>query len=137
MLKAISSVSLLVALGFLSNCQTKHPDIRSDLQTLVDEGNPEMYYHWNAKRAEMYNAQADTSNNEGQRLILQFRYWTELLNSGQTEESIRQISAYLESEGGINLEHLNRGSKPIYDLLAVAYLRLGEQENCLANHTPS
>lgn len=118
----------------LNACQST-PDMRSELQRIVTEGTPEMYYHWNAQRADWYKIQVDTATTENDKLKYQYLYWTELLNAGDTEACIKAISSYLEQNGGIAAKNINQSNKAIFDLLAVAYLRQGELENCLNQHT--
>ncbi len=127
------TLSLFIWLGA---CQST-PDMRTELQRLVEEGKPEMYYHWNAQRAEWYKAQADTATTTNQKLKFQYLYWTELLNAGKTDACIEALSTHLEQNGGIKPENISRNTKAIFDLLAVAYLRQGELENCLNQHTAS
>ncbi|MBS1914008.1 MAG: CRTAC1 family protein [Bacteroidetes bacterium] len=62
---------------------------------------------------------------ENKRLLYQ-----EMLFAGMTERAIEGIKNMLANP------RLNPGEKPkLMDLLGIAYLRLGEQENCVANHT--
>ncbi|MEL7530903.1 MAG: CRTAC1 family protein [Bacteroidota bacterium] len=120
----------------LCACQSS-PDMRAELARLVAEGKPEMYYHWNAQRADWYKAQADTASTDNQKLKYQYLYWTELLNAGDTEACIEAISAYLAQNGGVQSENITQSNKAIFELLAVAYLRQGELENCLNQHSAS
>jgi hypothetical protein len=65
---------------------------------------------------------------------LQAQYGLELLNSGQTEQAIEEISRF------ISLLKETRAYGPqnrvlLRNWLATSYLRLGEQQNCLMNHT--
>src|SRR5690606_3341828 len=56
----------------------------------------------------------------------------ELLLAGRTREAIGELERVLR-EAGAALDAANPANKPFYDLLAVAWLRLGEQDNCLIN----
>jgi hypothetical protein len=62
------------------------------------------------------------------------RHWMadEMLRAGQTREAITEIETLMR-EAGDTADAITAQRKPIYDLLAIAYLRLGEQENCLNN----
>lgn len=62
----------------------------------------------------------------------------ERLRAGQTSEAITELErlmrdAGLSNNGGVTVDSMSPRKKPIFDLLALAYLRLGEQENCLGN----
>ena len=65
---------------------------------------------------------------------LNTRHWMadELLKAGRTREAIAELEALLRDAGGSS-EPIAPQRKPVFDLLAMAYLRLGEQENCLDN----
>jgi hypothetical protein len=56
----------------------------------------------------------------------------ELLRSGQTREAIAELQGQIQV-AGLSRDRITRYSKPTFDLLAIAYLRLAEQENCLDN----
>lgn len=62
----------------------------------------------------------------------------ERLRAGQTEAAISQLErlmrdAGLSQNGGLSVDSIARKKKPVFDLLAISYLRLGEQQNCLDN----
>jgi len=56
----------------------------------------------------------------------------ERLRAGQTREAIDDLQALMQV-AGISPDQITPDTKPLFDLLAIAWLRLGEQENCLAN----
>ncbi len=105
-----------------------------ELDDLVANGSPHDYYHWNTQRAniskaEMVNATAQQS---GQKF---FSYASENLNAGNSEQAAADIERVLK-QSGASKENYQPRFKAIYDLLALAYLRDGEQKNCINNHTP-
>ncbi|MEM9144541.1 MAG: VCBS repeat-containing protein, partial [Bacteroidota bacterium] len=106
------------------------------LQKLVTEGKPEYLYHWNAKLAESFREKMEKAGNQKQYIEYWYQYISQLLNSGKSEASARIIETTLEQWGMTYEAVLDRGWSPILDVLALAYLRLGEQENCMANHNP-
>jgi hypothetical protein len=62
----------------------------------------------------------------------------ERLRAGQTMEAITELEglmrdAGLSPNGGVSADTIAPKKKAVFDLLAIAYLRLGEQENCLGN----
>ena len=63
----------------------------------------------------------------------QLKLATELLNDGQTEEAIQQFRNLKELYGGSNIRTLHV-EQTLRDLLPMAYLRLGGQENCMMQH---
>ena len=93
--------------------------------------NPARYPYLNRRRAEVI--QADLSRMPPNQ-VPQYRYYLaqELINGGQTREGIAQIQDLMKA-AGISPDSITAPAKPLFDLLAIAYLRLGEQENCLDN----
>jgi hypothetical protein len=63
---------------------------------------------------------------------LRFQLIHERLRAGQTREAIEEGHRLLR-DAGLSADSITRQGKPVFDLLALAYLRLGEQENCLEN----
>jgi len=56
----------------------------------------------------------------------------ELVLAGETREAIAGLEDLLHSTA-LKLDARSPQNKPFFDLLAIAYLRLGEQENCALN----
>ena len=54
----------------------------------------------------------------------------ERLVAGQTREAIEELDT-LVRVAGLSAEKMTPQGKLAFDLIALAYLRLGEQENCL------
>lgn len=69
---------------------------------------------------------------------LNSRHWIaeELLRAGQTREAIAELESVMR-DGRLTGDTITLQTKPVFDLLALAYLRLGEQENCLNNPAAS
>lgn len=146
-------LALLVGLG--GGCQTS-PDANDDsiattirLDTIEAEGSDKMrsvlaalneeayrhpmdYFHLNARRAEIFESRLDTASAD-RTTALRYQYAYELLYAGEVEESIRQLNALIQSEG-LKLSQVSKRTKPIFNLLGLAYLRLGEVDNCIESH---
>jgi hypothetical protein len=56
----------------------------------------------------------------------------EWLRAGLSREAIAELEGVIQ-EGGLSEDAITPQTKPLFDLLALAYLRLGEQENCFDN----
>jgi len=56
----------------------------------------------------------------------------ELLKAGDTREAITGLEAIVAGRG-LSWDAIAATDKPLFDLLALAYLRLGEQQNCTEN----
>jgi tetratricopeptide (TPR) repeat protein len=66
-----------------------------------------------------------------EQIIGNFKVAEQLLYAGQTEESIDVLKRII----GDNFAAMSEENKLLFDLYALAYLRLGEQQNCIQNHT--
>lgn len=105
------------------------------LDTLNAEArtHPMDYFHLNHLRAEHLRSQIEEAPPE-EKIQYRYTYAYELLYAGETEAAIRELAALLE-ELGASVYNMNRRTKPIFDLLGVAYMQMGEEQNCIANHT--
>lgn len=115
--------------GALEGTQTEK--MRRVLSTIHDEAraDPMPYFHLNTQRAEVLKQQmqaADSSEKAGRR----YAYAQELLYAGQTKAAIRQLQRLID-EAGLSPHRLSPKEKPVFEQLALSYLRLGEQQNCL------
>ena len=96
------------------------------LDSLAQAADPMENYQLNTRRAAYWKEKALASaDNPDPETYYKFQMAFEQLNAGQTEEAL-QVFTDLAKE---------QPEKTIYDLLAVAYLRLGERQNCVENHT--
>ncbi len=112
------------------------------LESLALATKPLSHPFLNAERAELIRQEmgrvlaGPESPEKAPKLIeLQSRYAVELLNAGKTTDAIVEFTT-LENfmkMGGVNFSEQSRGA--VRQSLALCYLRLGEQENCLTNHT--
>jgi tetratricopeptide (TPR) repeat protein len=104
-----------------------------ELTQLVLQGNPANYIHWNAKRAEMMKQQLNPNQPYNN---LWFSYCTQLMRAGKTEECIAELESYFQFQASRGPVSINQNNYAIYELYALSYLRLGEQQNCQNAHTP-
>jgi hypothetical protein len=90
-------------------------------------GNPFL----NRERAAALRAQAAWQTG-AEALNTRHRMADEMLRAGQTREAIAELESLMRDAGDTG-EVFTAQKKPVRDLLAIAYLRLGEQENCRTN----
>ncbi|MFB6230679.1 MAG: CRTAC1 family protein [Salinibacter sp.] len=95
---------------------------------------PMEYFHLNGRRAEVFKKRLDEAASAKKKNKLRYQYAYELLYAGQVKESIRQLNTLIQTEN-LRLPQMSRRTKPIYNLLGLAYLRLGEQQNCIKHHS--
>lgn len=90
---------------------------------------PMDYFHLNHVRVESTRVAMEQAASEAV-TQLRLNYANELLYAGETEAAIEVLRALFEEMGR---PLVDPQTKPLYDLLALAYLRLGEQQNCREN----
>jgi hypothetical protein len=93
-------------------------------------------YHLSREKARMIKSRADQMSGL-QKLELQIQYAGHSMNAGLTEEAIK---TYEEIIPLIEQNEINNKDQILFELkkrLGVAYLRLGEQQNCLGKHNPA
>jgi len=103
------------------------------LDSIGKHANPEDFYLMNEARMELFRKKLDTITDPYQRLTTYFQYSNEALNAGKTEEAIAVLTQIVTAMK-FTAENLDEQSRPFFDLLAIAYMRKGELENCAANH---
>ena len=112
------------------------------LENITRRSNPTNNLYLNRERAELFGAELnqllatpDSPDKGAKVLDLDSRYATELLLAGRSWEAIEEftrLDAFIKNSE-VKFGSQTRSSVRHY--LAIAYLRLGEQENCLTNHT--
>src|SRR6266511_3981569 len=112
------------------------------LRKIAAQSNPGNNLYMNRERAELFGRELNDalgmpeSPDKGAKVLdLASRHATELLLAGQSREAIEEFTRL---DAFIRRSNVTFGSQTRISLrhyLAIAYLRLGEQENCLTNHT--
>ena len=130
------SFVILPALLLLSGCGKEQGSdrMRKELANIYAQGleNPKQYFHMNRKRVEWMKDKAQSLSPE--KLIFHRYYLSqELLRAGQPEAAILELESIL-SDIGSKIDRVNNSTRPLIDELALAYLRLGEEINCIEHH---
>jgi len=105
------------------------------LDSIGKHADPMDFYLMNTARAGVIAKKLQTVKDPFERLNLYLQYSNETLNSGNYNEAIAVLKQVLTGMG-LHDENIKKEYKIVYDLLAIAYMRKGEQENCAANHNP-
>jgi len=86
---------------------------------------PMRYGHMNKRRVEVLRAEVARTAGP-QQAMARYQYARELLSAGETEAAIDEMeNLRRDVEGGT----LSSTNKPLFEFLALGYLRLGEQQN--------
>ena len=68
----------------------------------------------------------------GAAMEARYRLAEEQLKAGRTQDAIDGLERLIK-DAGISWDSIAPHQKPFFDLVAIAYMRLGEQQNCLDN----
>lgn len=105
------------------------------LHEIAAQADPAANEFLNEQRAEIIRQQIAKTRDPNTFLQLQPQYATELLNQGKTEDAIHEFARLEEFAKKYNPEFLQQNKLLLRTQQAVSYMRLGEQENCLMNHS--
>lgn len=70
-----------------------------------------------------------------QQLLVRAQLGFQLLVNGQTEESLKALLVVRQNIGSLNLPEKHSFFTTLDELIALAHLRLAEQQNCIAHHS--
>lgn len=107
-----------------------HQRMIAMLDSIFRKASPLDCYNLNGRKAALIREKMDTESEGLNRTTLQFRYADQLLNAGQNEMATMELLDVVQQ---IN-DSLYDRTKLIYELLALTYMRLGEQQNCINTH---
>ncbi len=107
-----------------------HSRMIAMLDSIANYADPLECYNLNGKKAVLLKKQWDASA-PNEKLTMQLRYADQILRAGKSEAAIMEFQDLVTQLG----DQLTPQSKPVYELLALAYLRLGEQQNCVNSHS--
>ena len=88
----------------------------------------------NLQRVESYRAQLAQSNNPAQVFGLKLNLAIDLLNGGKSAAALKEFESVREYLAGLG-KLTPANAAQLHHYIALASLRVGEQENCLSNHT--
>ncbi len=90
-------------------------------------------YFRNSRRAERYKQQMESETEPFKKANAQLYYAYELLNAGQNEQAIMSLESLSQFLQSINYQD-KKVFREIKRLLALAYIRMGEQDNCISRY---
>ncbi|MFN5251126.1 MAG: FG-GAP repeat domain-containing protein [Bacteroidota bacterium] len=135
----------LVLIAILStSCGKKSPenDPRFDgnrkmvqlLDSLSKAADPVVNFYLSAERAERMRTHQPAFKSQFEKLMWNKTYYNELLNAGKTEEAAVGFNFLLTDANYAPLLDKKMRNE-LEQMLAVSYLRSGELQNCVVNHT--
>jgi hypothetical protein len=105
------------------------------LEKLATEVNPGNSVFFSADRVAIYGPQVKAIQDPVQMLRLLPGLAQDMLNAGQTQDAIDAFASVESLSLRFDTNFLAQNKRIIRRYQAVAQMRLGEQENCLTNHT--
>lgn len=138
----LKATLFMIVLYFVVGCQQhKNVDFRDGtaemadrLEKLRENINPATNEYANVKRVEYFKERPEPGRPD-HKLQYDSRIAQELLYAGKTEEA---IALFKDIKQRLEEQELNAPESfvtTIEELLAISYMRLGEQQNCLLNHS--
>lgn len=109
--------------------------VADQIQRIAESVNPyDITYYYNTKRAQFYLRNTRLTTGED---YLSSLYWhgRELLHSGQTSASISLLTSILSGSYPLKTPLNPEYERFFKRLLGLSHMRLGEELNCLLNHT--
>ncbi|MFN0213453.1 MAG: FG-GAP-like repeat-containing protein [Saprospiraceae bacterium] len=107
-----------------------HARMIAILDSIADHADPMECYNLNSKKAAVLKREWEYASPRD-KPSMQLFYADEILKAGKNEAAIMEFKDIINQIG----DKLTPANKLAYELLALAYLRLGEQENCINTHT--
>jgi hypothetical protein len=108
------------------------PSMTALLAGLVRDADPMQNQFMTAERVDLLQRALGSSRNPGERIELAFQLAEQLLYTGRTQEAITLATPLLDPPP--QFASMVPPQRVIREFLAVCYLRLGEQDNCIAHH---
>ena len=110
------------------------------LRHLADTTDPEKNLYASVERARMFRTRFFTeqlsAGNDGEKLLpLRYNIGIESLLAGLNAEAIKEFDVVWGAQKLYNKPLPSKDAYALRSLMAVAWLRTGEQENCIAHHT--
>ncbi len=89
-------------------------------------------YFLNSVRAENIRSLMDAAGTRNEKLDANARYAYELINAGKSTEAIMELHTLIEKFKKYGVDA--KSTYSLYRLLALAYMRMGEEDNCIGNN---
>ncbi len=96
---------------------------------------PQDNVYLSRERAIWFRSQLEQPKSKQHLLYAESGYAMSLLDSGENEKALKVLNHYQRSLRRYAPEHFDRMLPRVGLLMGVAFLRIGETENCLENHT--
>jgi tetratricopeptide (TPR) repeat protein len=103
------------------------------LKNIAAYADPQLNIFLNEQRVEMYTSRIEREKDPGERLALRLRRAWEMLQAGASESAVEEALDIRRAIGS-GRKPDDPALEPATELVALSYLRLGEQQNCFTRH---
>lgn len=144
----IPILTVLVSFSFFFACSngdsTQHASAKEDgtaqmvsmLRAIADSSMLDSVPNFrNSVRAERYRQLLETTQDPYQRINHHIYYGYELLNAGQNEQAVVTLEEVRQQFDALKITD-KQAVHQLKRILALAYIRIGEQENCISRYNP-
>jgi hypothetical protein len=114
----------------------EEPSMVERLKKVAREADPEVNIFLNERRVELFQERVRAEQDPVETMILRSHLAFELLYAGRPAAALEQAQEILRIAGIWSVPEQAPVMRSLHELVAWAYLRLGEQENCIARHAP-
>lgn len=105
-----------------------------ELSILTEDRGLESNYYRNRKLVQFYAKKYKEADSKGRKKYW-FNYCRQLLLAGEIKTCLEKLEPFFSETEFPHVEQLTKKTRPVFELLALAHLRLGERENCQLNHS--
>ena len=109
--------------------------MRALLAELKEKSIPIRTIYTSEERAQFFQFKLNRAQNDAERLTFSNHLAIELLNAGHTEDSLKAFQYWETLAQQVTPSPYQRNHHLLKKFQALCHLRIGEQENCLHNHT--
>jgi hypothetical protein len=106
------------------------------IKKIANEGNPLQNPFRAREQIAIYRGQLDAATSDRERVFILMRLGQDLLETGDCEGALEQFTRVEQIFAAQNVPIDDKLGTQLMINKALCYLRMGEQENCCANHNP-
>jgi hypothetical protein len=112
------------------------PSMPALVASVAAKIDPASFVYLNSQQAAMFKKQLEAApaNDVKQRVDLERSYAEQLMNSGKVEESVQQYEQVRQQIQSVSPQAWKQMKRTILGRELIAYLRMGEQQNCCATN---
>ncbi len=114
--------------------QNANSDMAAILKNLYINADLNTHFHLNSRHAERYRQAAQQGDNNN-RISNHLNYCGQLLYAGKNQLCLDNLNAFLQKNNMNYDQLLANNNAQLLEIIGMAYLRLGEEQNCQNNHT--